>query len=157
MLYYHRIVGVFTNSNQRGSSGPYKLQVEMTIDNVPDSNPSTLWNSVFFVVYGYPRDWTKELDVNTVRDVYDGHPVIQKSTTTSSTTTSTSETIPSPRNKQITNKSTVTPVGQGGNALRPAFVYCNVGEKQHGRKSDHQHLYGGILNKYTTLQCEEIS
>ena len=78
MLYYHRIVATFTNSNQRGSAGPYKLRVEMTIDNVPDSYPSTLWDSVYFVAYGYPRDWTTETDTNTVRDVYDGHPLIPK-------------------------------------------------------------------------------
>ena len=43
------------------------------MDNVPASYPSTLWDSLYFVVYGYERDM-EEPTLDTIRDVFDGHP-----------------------------------------------------------------------------------
>ena len=73
MMYYHKQLIWFVNSDQTGTQPPYKLRFEVLIDDAPISYPSTLWDSIYFVTYGYQRD-EEEADLATIRDVYDGHP-----------------------------------------------------------------------------------
>jgi len=101
----------------------------VTIDQVPTTYPATLTDQFYVVVYGYTigRPWPP---MDQVDDVYDAHPVIQRSTTTTSTSSST-ETTDTPTHQGSQDKQkkiTVTPVSHGDQASRPVYLYCNVGE-----------------------------
>ena len=127
MVYYHRLVQDFRLTQYSDHSS--RLHVTVTIDDVPTSYPATLTDQCYVVVYGYTigPPWPR---MDQVTDVYDGHPVIRRDTTTTSTT-STTETTTQPthtgsQDKQ--KKTTVTPATHGEPATRPVHLYCNVGE-----------------------------
>ena len=127
LVYYHRLVQDFrlTQWSDRTS----RLYITVTIDGVPTSYPATLTDQCYVVVYGYTigAPWPP---MSQVDDVYDDHPVIQRSTTTTSTS-STTETTTQPTHKGSQDKqkkTTVTPATHGEQATRPVHLYCNVGE-----------------------------
>ena len=127
MVYYHRLVQDFRLTQYSDSSS--RLHVTVTSDDVPKSYPATLTDQCYVVVYGYTigAPWPP---MSQVDDVYDDHPVIQRSTTTTSTS-STTETTTQPTHKGSQDKqkkTTVTPVSHGEPATRPVHLYCNVGE-----------------------------
>ena len=128
MMYYHRQVADFRNIDFQGADS-FRLKVTVTMKNVPTTYPSTLTDQFYVVVYGYPiyPPWPR---MDQVDDVYDDHPVIRRSITTTSTS-STTESTTTPTHtgsKEKRKKTTVTPVSYGEKVPRPVHLYCNVGE-----------------------------
>ena len=100
MVYYHRLVQDFRLTQQSDSES--RLYYKVTIDGVPSTYPATLTDQCYVVVYGYTigAPWPP---MSHVDDVYDDHPVIQRSTTTTSTS-STTETTTKPTHKGSQDK-----------------------------------------------------
>ena len=128
MLYYHRLAINFRNLNE-SYARVFRVQVTATISSVPASYPATLRDAFFVVVYGYPiAEPLPRLDL--IEDVYDGHPVLPTSRTTTSTSTTT-ETTTSPTHSGssvMQKKTTVMPRTHGSDVMRPLHVYCNLGQ-----------------------------
>jgi len=128
MVYYHRIVADFRNTMIGGAdsnNNTYRIWIDVTIDQVPTTYPATLTDQFYVVVYGYNIEPPWKL-ISVVEDVYDEHPVIRRSTTSSTTETTDTPTHQGSQEKQ--KKTTVTPVSHGDQASRPVHLYCNVGE-----------------------------
>ena len=128
MLYYHRLAINFRNLNE-SYARVFRVQVTATITSVPASYPATLEGGFFVVVYGYPiAEPLPRLD--SIEDVYGGHPVLPTSRATTSTSTTT-ETTTSPTHSGssvMQKKTTVMPVTHGSDVTRPLHVYCNLGQ-----------------------------
>lgn len=128
MLYYHRLAINFRNLNEVYAR-VFRVQVTATITSVPTSYPATLEGGFFVLVYGYPiAEPLPRLD--SIEDVWDGHPILPTSRTTTSTTTTT-ETTTSPTHSgssEMQKKTTVLPATHGSDVTRPLHVYCNLGQ-----------------------------
>ena len=128
MMYYHRQVADFRNIKFRRADS-FRFKVTVTMKDVPAAYPATLTDQFYVVVYGYPiyPPWPR---IDQVDDVYDDHPVIGRSTTTTSTTSITeSTTTPTHTgSKEMRKKTTVTPVSHGDQVPRPVHLFCNVAE-----------------------------
>ena len=130
MLYYHKQLIWFVNSDQRGTKAPYKLRCELSMDDVPAKYPKTLWDSIYFVVYGYQRD-QEDPNLHTIRDVYDGHPPGPVEEISTSYWVFDERIADNPTNtKEKTKQATVKPSTKGNLNLKPAMIYCNVGESR---------------------------
>ena len=128
MMYYHKQLIWFVNSDQAGTQPPYKLRFEVLIDDAFISYPSTLWDSIYFVAYGYQRD-EEEVDLATIRDMYDGHPPGPDKLFSTSYWVFDERIASHPTNTNEKIKHiTVKPSSKGQTNVRPAMVYCNVGE-----------------------------
>ena len=131
MLYYHKQLFWFAISKQRGTMPPYKLRFELTIDNVPNKYPNILWDSLYLVPYGYEHDGAGDdhPTLTWIKDVYDGHPPGDEELISTSYWVFDERIASHPDNLDSKTKHySLKPASKGKASVRPAMIYCNVGE-----------------------------
>ena len=124
ILYYHKIEAQI---QRWATSPPTYVFVNYDVNHVTDWYSKRLRNFMPFILYG--EDWVEE-----VEDVYDGHHVMEKPTTTTET-----KTVP-----KATKKSTTTAVHHGDTQPSPLNLYSNLTKSIFGttdilKVSEYQH------------------
>ena len=107
LTYYLTLTIQFTKSGSGDASLNIKFEMEYPL---PASYPDPLKDNTFLVLYGV------EGQVEHVRDVYDDHPVIHSSHTTTETITSSTED----------KKASTLPKSHGTEKLCPLLFSCNL-------------------------------
>ena len=133
MMYYHKQMCWFALSENRRARPPYKLKFEMTINNVPAKDPNILWDSLYLVTYGYRDDYEDDetAALAMIRDVYDGHPPGDEELISTSYWVWDERYVSHPDNLDDKTKHfSLQPASKGKVKVRPAMIYCNVGESQ---------------------------
>ena len=116
LIYYHTLTIQFTKTSSSYATLNIKFEIGYPL---PASYPNPLKDNTFLVLYGV------EGQVEHVPDVYDDHPVIHSShTTTETTTTSTGD-----------KKASTLPKSHGTDNLRPLFLSCNLTKSIDGNKT----------------------
>ena len=135
LIYYHTLTIQFTKTATKAAT----LEIEFDIGYpLPPKYPDELKNNTFLVLYGV------EGHVEQVPDVYDDHPVIHTSlTTTETTTTSTGK-----------KKASTVPKSHGTDSLHPLFLSCNLTTSIGGNQTIMKTL--PYQNKETLIECNPI-
>ena len=116
LIYYHTLAIQFTKS----VTGYAYLNVQFEIGYpLPSTYPDELKDNTFLVLYGVKGH------VNHVPEVYDNHPIIHSSHTTTDTTTESTGI----------KTASKTPRDHGRDKSRPLFMYCNLTKSQHGNNA----------------------
>ena len=116
LIYYHTLAIQFTKS----VTGYAYLNVQFEIGYpLPSTYPDELKDNTFLVLYGVKGH------VNHVPEVYDDHPIIHSSHTTTDTTTESTGI----------KTASKTPRDHGRDKSRPLFMYCNLTKSQHGNNA----------------------
>ena len=136
LIYYHTLTIQFTKTS---SSSDVTLNISFDIGYpIPAHYSGDLKNNTFLALYGV------EGAVEQVPDVYDDHPVIHTSlTTTETTTTSTGD-----------KKASTIPTSHGTDILHPLFLSCNVTKHLTGNNTIIKTL--PYENKDTLIECNPI-
>ena len=135
LIYYHTLNIQFTKTSSRHA----KLNIEFDIGFPLSAKYSDdLKDNTFLVLYGV------EGHVEQVPDVYDDHPVIPSShTTTETTTTSMGD-----------KKASTLPKSHGTDNLRPLFLSCNLTKSIDGNKTIMKSV--AYNNEKTLIECNPI-
>lgn len=135
LIYYHTLTIQFTKTSSRHA----KLNIEFDIGFPLSAKYSDdLKDNTFLVLYGV------EGHVEQVPDVYDDHPVIPSShTTTETTTTSMGD-----------KKASTLPKSHGTDNLRPLFLSCNLTKSIDGNKTIMKSV--AYNNEKTLIECNPI-
>ena len=135
LIYYHTLTIQFTKT----SSSNATLQIEFDLGfPLPAQYTGELKNNTFLVLYGV------EGAVNQVPDVYDDHPIIHTShTTTETATTSTGD-----------KKASTVPTSHGTDKLHPLFLSCNITKHIDGNNTIMKTL--PYKNQDTLIECNPI-
>lgn len=116
LIYYHTLAIQFTKS----VTGYAYLIVQFEIGYpLPSTYPDELKDNTFLVLYGVKGH------VNHVPEVYDDHPIIHSSHTTTDTTTKSTGI----------KTASKTPRDHGRDKSRPLFMYCNLTKSHHGNNA----------------------
>ena len=135
LIYYHTLTIQFTKTSSRHA----KLNIEFDIGFPLSAKYSDdLKDNTFLVLYGV------EGHVEQVPNVYDDHPVIPSShTTTETTTTSMGD-----------KKASTLPKSHGTDNLRPLFLSCNLTKSIDGNKTIMKSV--AYNNEKTLIECNPI-
>ena len=135
LIYYHTLTIQFTKTSSSAAS----LNIEFDIGYpLPSRYADELKNNTFLVLYGV------EGAVEQVPDVYDDHPVIHTShTTTETATTSTGD-----------KKASTVPTSHGTDKLHPLFLSCNITKHIDGNNTIMKTL--PYKNQDTLIECNPI-
>ena len=135
LIYYHTLTIQFTKTSSRHA----KLNIEFDIGFPLSAKYSDdLKDNTFLVLYGV------EGHVEQVPDVYDDHPVIPSShTTTETTTTSMGD-----------KKASTLPKSHETDNLRPLFLSCNLTKSIDGNKTIMKSV--AYNNEKTLIECNPI-
>ena len=110
LIYYCTLTIQFTKSVTGNATLNVKFEIGYPL---PSTYPDELKENTFLVLYGV------EGHVNHVRDVYNDHPIMQSSHTTTDTTTESTGI----------KTASKTPKDHGQDKTRPPFMYCNLTKK----------------------------
>ena len=135
LIYYHALTIQFTKSVSGNATLIIKFEIGYPL---PATYPYPLKNKTFLVLYGV------EGKVEQVTDVFDDHPVIHSSHTT--TDTMTTPTV----NKQ----SSTSPKSHGIGKLRPLSLSCNLTKSVYVNHTIMKTL--AYQNEETLIECNPI-
>ena len=136
LIYYHTLTIQFTKTSSSYATLNIKFEIGYPL---PASYPNPLKDNTFLVLYGV------EGQVEHVPDVYDDHPVIHSShTTTETTTTSTGD-----------KKASTLPKSHGTDNLRHLFLSCNLTKSIDGNNTIMKTL--PYKNKETLIECNPFN
>ena len=135
LIYYHTLTIQFTKTSSKDA----KLNIEFDIGfPLSAAYPGDLKDNTFLVLYGVDGH------VEQVPDVYDDHPIIPSShTTTETTTTSTGD-----------KKASKHPKSHGTENLRPLFLSCNLTKSIDGNKTIMKSV--AYNSEKTLIECNPI-
>ena len=135
LIYYHTLTIQFIKTSSSDATLNMKFEIGYPL---PTSYPDTLKDNTFLGLYGV------EGQVEHVLDVYDDHPVIRSShTTTETTTTSTGD-----------KKASTLPKSHGTDNLRPLLLSCNLTKSVYVNNTIMKTL--PYKNKETLIECNPI-
>ena len=135
LIYYHTLTILFTKS----VSGNTTLNVKFEIGYpLPSTYPGELKGNTYLVIYGVHGAVTQ------VPDVYDDHPVIQSSHTTTGTTTQSTGL----------KTATTTPKEHGSVTTRPLFLYCNLTKSVYNNNTIIKAV--AYNNEKTLIECNQL-
>ena len=135
LIYYHTLTIQFTKTSSSNVTLSIKFEIGFPL---PAKYSGALKDNTFLVLYGVDGH------VERVPDVYDDHPVIPSShTTTKTTTTSTGD-----------KKASTHPKSHGTANLRPLFLSCNLTKSIDGKKTIMKSV--AYNNEKTLIECNPI-
>ena len=135
MIYYHTLTIQFTKTSSSNATLQIKFDLGFPL---PARYAGELKNNTFLVLYGV------EGDVEQVPDVYDDHPVIHAShTTTDTATTSTGD-----------KKASTVPTSHATYKLHPLFLSCNITKHIDGNNTIMKTL--PYKNQDTLIECNPV-
>ena len=135
LIYYHTLTIQFTKTSSSDATLNIKFEIGYPL---PASYPNPLKDNTFLVLYGV------EGQVEHVPDVYDDHPVLHTShTTTETTTTSTGD-----------KKASTLPKSHGTDNLRHLLLSCTLTKSVYVNNTIMKTL--PYKNKETLIECNPI-
>ena len=135
LIYYHTLTIQFTKTSSSNATLSIKFEIGFPLS---AKYSGDLKDNTFVVLYGV------EGQVEHVPDVYDDHPVIPSShTTTETTTTSTGD-----------KKASTLPKSHGTDNLRPLFLSCNLTKSIDGNRTIMKSV--AYNNEKTLIECNPI-
>ena len=135
LIYYHTLTIQFTKTSSSNATLSIKFDIGFPLS---AKYSGDLKDNTFLVLYGV------EGQVEHVPDVYDDHPFIPSShTTTETTTTSTGD-----------KKASTLPKSHGTDYLRPLFLSCNLTKSIDGNKTIMKSV--AYNNEKTLIECNPI-
>ena len=135
LIYYHTLTIQFTKTSSSNATLSIKFEIGFPL---PAKYSGDLKDNTFLVLYGVDGH------VEQVPDVYNDHPVIPSShTTTKTTTTSTGD-----------KKASTLPKSHGTDNLRPLFLSCNLTKSIDGNRTIMKSV--AYNNEKTLIECNPI-
>ena len=135
LIYYHTLTIQFTKSGSGDATLNIKFEIGFPL---LAKYPDKLKDNTFLVLYGV------EGHVEQVPDVYDDHPIIHSShTTTETITTSTGN-----------KKASTLPKNHGQVNIRPLFLSCNLTKSVYGNNTIMKTV--AYNNEKTLIECNQL-
>lgn len=135
LIYYHTLTIQFTKSVSGNATLIIKFEIGYSL---PATYPDPLKNKTFLVLYGV------EGRVEQVADVYDDHPLIHSSH-------STTDTVTTPT---VNKQSSTSPKSHGIDKLRPLSLSCNLTKSVYVNHTIIKTL--AYQNEGTLIECNPI-